>query len=428
MLGTVISTVLGFADRLITKSKTHRTFEEEVADPYPSYKLARVYGNVLRSYQNRGWLVLGFEEAQSLFLDRRFGSDLRKNRFLSNMMRLAANGRPVPFLDNPTMLNRDPPDHTRLRKLASQGFLHKYILSLEPGIAQTVEECLDSYDATSGRFDIVKQLAEPLPALVIGRMMGLPDEDLPRFKELSTELLGLTAIGNDELMDQGIAANGQLLEYFEELIRFKRKNPGQDIVSRLIEAEEEGDRLSLEELYSTCVLLLVAGHETTTRLIGNGMYLLLKHPDQMEILKREPELMPNAIEEMLRYEPPVQLMPRFALEDCEFYGRKIRKNQLIAPIIASANRDPVANPDPDVFDVTREEIKHVSFGHGIHLCLGLNLARLEGRVAINALLSRFPAMTMAEQALSWTPIPLVRGLDNLVIETNEASEEAVAAS
>ena len=227
-------------------------------------------------------------------------------------------------------------------------------------------------------------------------------------------------------MDKGAAANEALNDYFKGVIEDKRRLPGQDMISRLIEAEEEGDRLTTEELYSTCVLLLVAGHETTTRLIGNGLYLLLKHPEQMEKLRLNPELAENAIEEMLRYEPPVQLMPRFALEDTEFFGKKIKKNQLIVPMIASANRDPTANENPDVFDITRKDIKHVSFGHGIHLCLGLNLARLEGRIAINKLLERFPDMSMADQEIVWTPVPLVRGMDNLVIHTNEAASEAAA--
>ena len=187
----------------------------------------------------------------------------------------------------------------------------------------------------------------------------------------------------------------------------------------MIVAEEEGDRLTVDEMYSTCVLVLVAGHETTTRLISNGVYTLLQHRDQLEKLKRDPELMSNAVEEMLRYEPPVQLMPRYALDDTEFYGKKIKKNQLIVPIIASANRDPSANENPDVFDITRKNIKHISFGYGPHLCLGLNLARLEAKIAFNMLFERFPNLTLADQEIVWTPIPLVRGMKNLIVNLNE---------
>ena len=325
------------------------------------------------------------------------------------------------------MINRDPPDHTRLRKLVQQGFLHKYIQSLEPRIESIVARCLDSYNIETGQFDILDQLARPLPAIVIAEMLGLPEKDMPRFQEMSGQLLGLTALGNDELMQAGAVANDQLEQYFKEVIEEKRKSPGQDLIGRLIAVEEEGDRLSAVEMYSTCVLLLVAGHETTTRLISNGMYTLLQHPEQLELLKRDPSLVPNAIEEMLRYEPPVQFMARFAQTDMEFFGKKIKKNQMILPIIGSANRDPRANENPDVFDVTRENIKHVSFGHGIHLCLGLNLARLEAKVAINALLKHFPEMTLADQEIVWTNIPLVRGMENLLIDVDERAARTKAA-
>ena len=219
-------------------------------------------------------------------------------------------------------------------------------------------------------------------------------------------------------MEAGTLANEELVDYFKDIIEVKRKHPSQDLISRLIEAEEEGDRLTPQEMYSTCILLLVAGHETTTRLIGNGMYTLLQHEAQLELLKNDSELTPNAVEEMLRYEPPVQLMPRYAGEDIEFFGKKIRKNQMIVPIIGSTNRDPKANENPEVFDITRENVTHVSFGYGIHLCLGLSLARLEAKVAINKLLERFPHMALAEQNIKWTGTPLVRGVDHLLIDVN----------
>ncbi len=425
-LGVAAIRCLQFLDRFLTGSHVGIPLEEEIRDPYPGYKILRERGHILRSLTYRGWMVLGFEEVQALFNDRRFGSDLRKNTFLTKTLRLAADGQQISFLDSPTMLNLDPPDHTRLRKLVSQGFVHKFIMSLEPRIEDIVDRCLDSYDTASGQFDIMEQLARPLPAIVIGELLGLPEADIPRFQELSSDLLGLTAIGNTELMDKGAVANEELVHYFEGVIEEKRRNPDQAMISRLIAAEEEGDRLTTRELYSTCVLLLVAGHETTTRLIGNGMYLLMKYRDQMEKLKANPELVENAVEEVLRYEPPVTIIPRFALEETEFYGRKIKKHQLIVPIMASANRDPAANPNPDVFDIERENIKHVSFGHGIHLCLGLNLARLEGRIAFRKLLERFPNMTMAEQELEWTPIPLVRGMENLIVDTNGKVEERAA--
>lgn len=417
-LGRVVLAVLRKLDYWFTGSVAGIAPDEALRDPYHVYSIYRESGSVIRSLANRGWLVLGFEEVQALFRDPRISSDVRKNRFLMRMMRLAANGMELPLLDNPTMLNLDPPDHTRLRKLASTGFLHKFIQSLEPRIATIVDECLAGYDETTGQFDVIGQLAQPLPAIVIAQLMGLPEEDLPLFRRLSDDLLKLTMLGDDEMMEIGAQANRELTEYFKEIIAFKHAHPGQDLITRLIEAEEAGDRLTVAEMHSTCVILLAAGHETTTRLIGNGLYTLLNHPEQLRLLRENRALMPNAIEEMLRFEPPVQLMPRFALEDMSFYGRRFRKNQLIGAMIGSANRDPAANDNPDVFDIRRQEIRHVSFGHGIHLCLGMNLARLEASVAFNRLLDRFPEMTLAPQELTWTPSTLVRGMDRLVVNVS----------
>jgi len=410
--------VFGWIDRVFTGSYSGMTAEQQVNNPYKSWGILRSRDRVLRSYRSRGWLVLGFEEAQALLKDTRFSTDIRKNNFLSKMIRVAADGRPVSFIDNPALLNVDQPHHTRSRKLAQQGFLHKHIQSLEPEIELIVEQCLNSYDSSTGFYDIVQQLAEPLPAIVIAKMLGLPDEDLEEFQDMSARLLGLSLIGNNEKMDAGANANAQLLAYFKRIIEQKRLAPSQDLISRFIAAEEEGDRLTVEEVNSMCVFLLIAGQETTTRLIGNGMYTLLCHPDQLAMLKRDPALTPNAVEEMLRFEPPVQTVPRFAIEDTEFYGKKIRKNQILEAVIASANRDPAANQNPDQFDITRKNIKHVSFGYGIHLCLGMSLARLEAKIAINLLLDRFPEMQMIEQKIEWSPIPIARGVENLVIATN----------
>lgn len=294
-LGRILLPILRFFDHF-TGSRSGMTPEEEVRDPYAMWRTLRSRGNVLRSYTNRGWMVLGFEEAQLLFRDSaRFGSDIRKNRFLSGAIRTASPTGKVPFIDDPTMLNLDPPDHTRLRKLVNHGFGHKYIVGLEPRIKSIVADCLDSYDKSSGQFDVVSQLAGPLPAIVIAELLGLPEADRPRFQDMSKRLLGITAIGDGDLMLEGTRANDELVAYFAEVIEDKRRHPGQDLICRLIDAEEAGDRLSAEEMYSTCTLMLVAGHETTTRLISNGVYTLLNHPDQLDLLKAQPELMANAI-------------------------------------------------------------------------------------------------------------------------------------
>jgi cytochrome P450 len=282
---------------------------------------------------------------------------------------------------------------------------------------------LSGIDVGAERFDVMAQLAKPLPAIVIAEMLGLPEADRTQFQAWSDDLVGLSNIGEPAMIEKAAAANQELLTYLAGVIESKRAAPGEDFIAQMIAAEEEGDRLSAEEMYSTCVLLLSAGHETTTRLIGNGLYLLLQHPDQLALLQQDRSLMDNAIEEMLRFEPPVQFMPRFATEDMEFFGKKLKKDQLVIALIASANRDEAANADPDVFDITRESIRHIAFGHGIHMCLGLALARLEARVALNAVLDRFPNMRLAQQEIVWTANPFVRGVEQLIVECGNPDDQ-----
>jgi len=260
-------------------------------------------------------------------------------------------------------------------------------------------------------------LAKPLPAIVIAELLGLPDSDREQFQRWSNQLLGLTLIDNPEMAEQGNNANNALIGYFTRIIAEKRLSPYQDLIGQLIAAEEEGDRLTAGEMYSTCVLLLLAGHETTTRLIGNDMHALRQHPDQCKQMQQDPSLTPNAVEEMLRYEPPVQMMARFAKEDIDCHGAAIKKDQLVMLVIASENRDATQNSDPDTFDIHRENPSHVSFGYGFHLCLGLALALLEAQVAIDALLERYPNMTLADQYVDWQTGSLVRGIEHFFVQT-----------
>ena len=406
--------VLRTADRYISGSNTGASAEELRLDPYSALATMRERGRVLRSYTNRGWWVLGFEEAQAAFKDRRLGSDLRKNPFVVRALRAVANGEPIPSLDSPAMLSLDPPDHTRLRKLSARGFIQRHIQSLEPKIHSLVNECLARIDGDST--DIVDILAKPLPAIVIAELLGLPEEDREQFQTWSNDLLGLTQLEDKTAMSKGITASTHLLEYLEGVVERKRSAPGQDLIGQFIAAEEEGDVLSAEEIYSTCSLLLTAGHETTTRLISNGLYALLTHPSEYEKLCADPSLIPGAIEEMLRFDPPVQWMPRTAVEDFEFFGKQIRKNQLLTVSIAAANRDPAANDQPDQFNVSREAPNHVSFGHGIHLCLGMTLARLEAKVAFETILERYPKMSVTDQPPQWQVNNLVRGLESLQVQ------------
>lgn len=416
-VGSLVTSILRWIDYRFYHSSTAMTDDEVIANPYTHYNEIRSHGKFLRSQRNRGWMALGYDEVQAVLRENRLGADMRKNEFVSKMIRLAAEGRKVTFLDDPTMLNLDPPDHTRLRKLANHGFINKQILALEPRIAELVDNLLDAIDPGSDSFDVVKVIAEPLPVSVIAELLGLPEEDQPRFLELSRQLVGILALGNTELMDAGACASEELSEYFARQIEGKRQSPGDDLISKLIEVEEEGDRLSNEELISTCIVLLVAGHETTTHLIGNGMHLLLQHPAEMQKLRQNPALIPNAVEEMLRMEPPVNFTARTALENFELFGEQVQENQIVMAVFASANRDPDRFPDPDKFDVTREEPGHMAFGYGIHLCLGMTLARLEAKVAFEKILARYPNLGLVAQEISYVPVPINRGRESLLVST-----------
>ncbi len=404
--------VLRLMDRYISGSNMGRTIEEARRNPHPGYRHLRKLGPVVRSYASRGWLVTQFDAVQAASRDPRFGNDMRKNRFLSTVLRAAADGRSVPVLDSPSMIVLDPPDHTCLRRLVSQGFTNRYVQTLAPRIEAIVKACLSELDG-EGEVDIMASLARPLPAIVIAEMLGLPEADREQFRVWAQQMLGITAVGEPELIEEATVANEELVDYLRDIVALKRAQPDEGIISQLIAAEEEGDRLAEQELLSTCTLLLNAGHLTTTSLIGTGLWLLLKHPEQLQLLRKDRSLMDNAIEEMLRFEAPVQFTPRFALEDMTFYGQHIRKNQLVLLMVACANRDEAANPHSDRFDITREQINHVAFGHGIHLCLGLALAKVEAKIAFNAILDHFESLELIDTDPPWAQNALVRGPDRL---------------
>ena len=385
---------------------------EVCSNPYPVHNQMREKRPIHYSKLWNGYWVSRFDWVQELLKDKRFGADVRQypervkrqTQFMSKKRR--------ELFDNPSMLDMDPPEHTRVRKLAQQGFVHKFIQSLEPRIREVVDECLESH-SNEPVIDFVESLAKPLPVIVIAEMLGLPKEDHDQFCHWSEELMlasGPTV--EADLIERSIAANYALIEYFKEMSEKKRVNPGDDLLSALINAEDEGDRLTGTELYNTCVLLLLAGHETTTRLISNGLYLLMQHPEELQKLRDNRELIPNAIEEMLRYEPPVQATRRFAMEDGEFHGTQFHRGDLIFVSIPAANRDPDAMVSPEEFHVDRQDPKQVSFGFGIHHCIGASLARLEAKVTFEQILDRFDEIELAETPV-WGDNPFFRGVEAL---------------
>lgn len=391
-------------------------------DPYPFYKRLRNKAPIHYSIALRAWWVTAFDLVQEVLRDKRFGSDVRKfpERVKKILPNLDAERRED--FENPSMLNLDPPDHSRIRRLVSHGFMHKFIQSLEPRIRAIVDECLQRVD-NDATFDVVDTLAKPLPAIVIAEMMGLPASDHARFQAWSEDLIAGTGTNDAAKIERGSAASRALIGYFREIIKSRRGAPGDDLIGQLICAEEAGDKLSERELYNTCLLLLVAGHETTTRLIGNGVYLLLQH-DLWGALRDEPERIPAAIEEMLRFEPPVQATQRFVLEDMDFHGKRLTRGDVVFVGLAAANRDPSANDNPDTFDIRRDRVDQVSFGYGIHLCIGNSLARLEAKVAFERLLAEFPNLRLCDTRPHWGTNPFFRGHETLRVDKRGTKESA----
>jgi len=311
----------------------------------------------------------------------------------------------------------DPPDHTRLRRLVNLAFTPRAVEALRPRIQKIVDSLLDTL-AGAGNMDVIADLAYPLPVIVICEMLGVPPEDQATFKVWSAELarsLEPTITLPPESMRRRVHASKESRDYFRGLVADRRKHLGSDILSALIAAEEEGDKLSEEELLSTCTLLLVAGHETTVNLIGNAMLQLVRHADQLEMLRAQPSLVSGAVEEVLRYDPPVQFDRRLALEDIEIGGVRVAEGQFVILLLGAANRDPAHFPDPDRFDITRNDDRHLSFGQGIHYCLGAPLARMEGAVALGTLTRRFRDFEITTDSLKYKEQIIIRGLESLPI-------------
>jgi pimeloyl-[acyl-carrier protein] synthase len=303
-----------------------------------------------------------------------------------------------------SMLFRDPPDHTRLRALVSKAFTPRMIETMREHIQEIVDRLLDRVQ-DAGRMDVIEDLAYPLPVTVICEMLGVPVDDHASIRGWSAEIArSLDAIGlpsDQDIVERGRTSRRALADYFRRLVPERRARPQNDLLSGLIAAEEQGDKLSQDEVIAMCLLLFIAGHETTVNLIGNGTLALLRHPDQMKKLRAEPSLIGNAVEELLRYDSPVQRTARITTTEVELAGQPLPKGAMVITALGAANRDPAQFADPDRLDVTRKDPRHISFGFGIHFCLGAPLARVEGQLALGTLLRRAPKLALAEANPEW---------------------------
>ncbi len=387
------------------------------ADPYPTYQWLRENEPLLYRQDSAGeyyWLTRHEHVVASLRDSR-----LSAAREIGGMM---APGVPEKFrrlgeLLSHMMLNKDEPDHMRLRALVNEAFTPRVVGRLRARVESVVDDLLGAVlTRGEGRMDIIRDLATPLPVIVIAELLGVPSHDQDRFKAWSDDI---AIVLDGSVRGAGLPAAAdsaaELSEYLRAVIVQRRREPCEDLISRMIAARDRDAALSDDELVANCILLLLAGHETTTNLIGNGALALMRHPDQLERLRLHPGLASSAVEECLRYDAPVQLTSRQPLEDLELFGVKFSKGIEINLIIGSANRDETRFDNPNRLDIGRDASRHISFGHGAHFCLGAPLARLEGEIALGRLATRLPELALDEEELLWRPGLVLRGLQSLPV-------------
>ncbi|MEP7341664.1 MAG: cytochrome P450 [Acidobacteriota bacterium] len=386
------------------------------ANPFPFFARLRaeqpVYRTVLPD-KTPIWLLSRYEDVNLLLTDKRFA----KNRYNAMTPEQLRKQPWVPPMFRPlerTMLDLDPPDHPRLRQFVHKAFTPRLIEQMRARVQTLADELLDAV-GQKGEMDLISEYALPLPMTLITEILGVPAQDRDKFHRWSKVIVSVNQFDNNWRV---IPAIWMFNRYLRRYFKLRRADLQDDLVSALIQAEDAGDKLSEDELLAMVFLLLVAGHETTVNLIGSGMLALLEHPDQMEKLRRNPSLIKSAVEELLRYSAPVFLATeRYAREVVTIHGVTIPQGGMALGVIGSANRDETVFENPDILDITRENNRHLSFGQGIHYCLGAALARLEAHIAINTLLDRMPNLRLkgSPETLRWRPSLILRGLDALPV-------------
>nr|QIS94333.1 Tjp9 [Symphyonema bifilamentata 97.28] len=381
---------------------------EFIANPYAFYSRYREedpvhWGITSNSRLPGAWYLFRYEDVVKVFEDPRFGREAR--RVLSDNQAPLVPPAYKGFLSMVSnwLVFRDPPDHTRLRSLVNKVFSQRVVENIRPAIFSIADSLLDQVHAR-GEMDLIEEFAFPLPVMVIAALLGVDPKDRPLFRQWSMALLEASAsrlTPSPEIYSRAEQATQGFIDYFTEAIAQRRAEPREDLITDLIKAQDEGDKLSEQEVLSMCIHLLTAGHETTVNLISKGMLSLLRNRDTFKILRTHPELLPGAVEELLRYDSPVQMVTRWAYEDVEIGGKLIRRGDSVGLMIGAANRDPLRFENPDVLDIKREDCRHCVFGGGIHFCIGSALARAEGQIALNVLLNRLPELRLAEQTLEW---------------------------
>jgi cytochrome P450 len=387
------------------------------ANPYPFYAQLRDQAPVHRIIlgdRRPAWLVTRYDDVVTVLKDDRFAKDKRNVLTSEQMAREPWIPRMIQPIER-NMLDADAPEHTRLRGLVHMAFTPRLIEIMRERIQRLTDDLLDAIEAR-GRMDLIRDYALPVPTTIIAEMLGVPDRERHKFHRWSNTIV--STVPSKWGLLKAIPSLIAFLRYIRRLVRIRRADPQDDLVSALVDAHEAGDRLSEDELLAMVSLLLIAGHETTVNLIGNGMLALIEHPRQLERLRDDPGLIKPAVEELLRYDGPLETATeRYAREDVTIAGVTIPRGEMVFAVLASANRDERQFDHPDTLDLTREPNRHLAFGQGVHFCLGAPLARLEGQIAINTLLRRVPDLRLAvpAQALRRRPGLVLHGLKSLPV-------------
>ncbi|MER7477582.1 cytochrome P450 [Streptomyces sp. NPDC126510] len=387
-----------------------------LADPYPAYADLRAQGRVRYFEPTNQWLVAHHADVSALLRDRRLGRTYQHRFTHEDFGRTAPPPEHEPFhtLNDHGMLDLEPPDHTRIRRLVSKAFTPRTVERLKPYVRGLADDLVSDLVAAGGG-DLLKDVAEPLPVAVIAEMLGIPESDRGPLRPWSADICGMYELNpSEDAAARAVRASVEFSDYLRELIAARRKEPGDDLVSGLIEAHDEGDRLTEQEMISTCVLLLNAGHEATVNATVNGWYALFRNEDQLEQLRADHTLIPSAIEELMRYDTPLQLFERWVLDEIEIDGTTIPRGAEIAMLFGSANHDPEVFRDPSALDLTRTDNPHISFSAGIHYCIGAPLARIELAASMGALLEMAPTLRLAAEPVR-KPNFVIRGLEGLSV-------------
>jgi cytochrome P450 len=389
---------------------------EHRRDPHATWRALREAGPLYRSRAFGTWLATRYDDVLHVLRDPCFSTDRSEIPAMRLANRLARKEPDFAGLLQRNLLTIDGEDHRRLRGLVSKAFTPRRVEQLRGRLEDTVEDLLERV-AERGEMEVVRDLAHPLPVIAIAELLGVPATDRDRFRAWSSALVQLL----DPLQGRGgarpmVEATHEIFDYFRPLLAERRAAPRDDLLSAMLAAEEDGERLDETDLLALSSLLLVAGHETTSNLIANAVVLLLRFPDERKRLQDDLALLPSAVDECLRYESPIQLTDRAVKQDCELAGQPLRRKQMVAVVLAAANRDPEHFPDPDRFDVGRRNNHHLAFGQGHHFCLGSQLAKLEAEVALEALLRRFPDFSGSPEPPAWRRSMIVRGPESLPVK------------